>query len=497
MKSPQFFDNEKYIKLQSEHICERISEFGGKLYLEFGGKIFDDNHAARVLPGFHPDSKISMLDSMKDQVEVVLVISAFDIEKNKTRSDIGITYDMDVLRLIDSFRERGFLVGSVVITHYAGQTSADVFCGRLKSFGVKYYKHYIINGYPSNIQTVVSDEGFGKNDYVETERPLIVVTAPGPGSGKMAVCLSQLYNDNKRGIKSGYAKFETFPIWNLPLKHPVNLAYEAATADLSDLNMIDLFHLEAYGKTAVNYNRDIEIFPVLQAMFEHIFGKSPYRSPTDMGVNMAGKCIADEVAVIEASKSEIVRRYFWTLCDLKKGTASGEAVVKLELLLKQAGTGPEERKVVNAVRGHPEVEIKPVSAIELPNGKIVTGKESSMMAAPSAMMLNAVKQLADIEDNVHLLSPYVLEPVQELKVKYMGGSSTRLQLDETLISLSVCAITNPMAEKVLQQLPKLRGCEFHSSVMLEPGDESVLRSLGVNVTCEPKFRTKSLYQKGY
>ncbi|NLN72325.1 MAG: DUF1846 domain-containing protein [Thermoplasmatales archaeon] len=497
MKGPQSFDNEKYISLQSERIRERISKFGGKLYLEFGGKIFDDNHAARVLPGFCPDSKIRMLDSMKDHVEVVLVISAFDIEKNRTRSDIGITYGMDVLRLTDSFRERGFFVGSVVITHYSGQPSADALCSILKASGMRYYKHYMIAGYPSNIPAVVSDDGFGKNDYVETERPLVVVTAPGPGSGKMAVCLSQLYNDNKRGIKSGYAKFETFPVWNLPLKHPVNLAYEAATADLNDLNMIDPFHLEAYGETAVSYNRDTEIFPVLQAMFEHIFGESPYRSPTDMGVNMTGKCISDESAVIEAAKAEIVRRYFWTLCDVKKGIVSEESAIKLELLLKQAGTRPEDRKVVNAVREHPEMGIKPISAIELPNGKVVTGKESSMMVASSAMMLNAVKELADIEDNVHLLSPYVLEPVQKLKVNYLREDSPILHLDETLISLSVCAITNPMAEKVLQQLPKLRGCEFHSSVILESRDESILRSLGVNMTSEPKFRTKSLYQEGY
>lgn len=488
------FDNGKYLTLQSDKIKERISKFGGKLYLEFGGKIFDDFHASRVLPGFRPDSKISMLTEMKDSVEIIIVISAYDIEKNKLRNDIGITYDLEVLRLIDSIRDRSLYVGSVVVTHYNGQKSADAFCERLNSLNVRVYRHYIIEGYPSDVELVLSGEGYGKNDYIETTKPLVVVTAPGPGSGKMAVCLSQIYHDNIKGIKSGYAKFETFPVWNLPLKHPVNLAYEAATADLDDVNMIDPLHLEAYGTTAVNYNRDVEIFPVLKSIFEGIYGESPYRSPTDMGVNMAGFCITDPDTVSEAAKDEIIRRYYWTMSDRKRGAASENSVRKIELLMKQAGVGAEDRKVSAAAHSHPKYHDMPVAAVELPDGTIITGKTSPLMAATSAMLLNALKKLAGIHDSMHLISPSVIEPVQNLKKKYLGEKETNLHASETLIALSVCATTNPVATAVLDCLPMLRGCEVHSSIILPSDDEDLFRKLGMNVTCDPKYGTDRLFQ---
>ena len=489
------FDNEKYLRLQSEHIRERIDQFGGKLYLEFGGKLFDDFHASRVLPGFKPDSKVNMLLQLKEQAEIVIVINASDIEKSKVRGDLGITYDVDVLRLIDAFRGIGLYVGSVVLAQYSAQASAEAFQKRLEHLGVKVYRHYPIPGYPSNIPLIVSDNGFGKNDYIETSRSLIVVTAPGPGSGKMATCLSQLYHENRMGKKAGYAKFETFPIWNLPLKHPVNLAYEAATADLNDVNMIDPFHLEAYGETTVNYNRDVEVFPVLNAMFEKIAGKSPYQSPTDMGVNMVGYCIIDDETVCEASKQEIIRRYYNALCGQRQGTAEEDVVYKVELLMNQAGVSPEDRPVIRAALSVAERTELPAAAIELPDGRIVTGKTSPLLGASSAMLLNALKVLAGISDEIHLLSPIIIEPIQELKVRHLGNHNPRLHTDEILLALSICAATNPTAALAMRQLPNLQGCEAHSTVILSSVDDSVLRKLGVNTTCEPKYQTKKLFHQ--
>ena len=484
------FDNDKYLHTQSEHIRQRISQFGGKLYLEFGGKLYDDYHASRVLPGFQPDSKLRMLLQLKDQVEVVIAINSSDIEKNKVRGDLGITYDVDVLRLIDVFRSFGLYVGSVVMTQFQGQAVALAFQERLEALGVRVYRHYPIEGYPSNISKIVSDEGYGKNDYIETSRGLIVVTAPGPGSGKMATCLSQLYHDHKRGINAGYAKFETFPIWNLPLNHPVNLAYEAATADLNDVNMIDPFHLEAYGTTTVNYNRDVEIFPVLKAMFDKIVGECPYKSPTDMGVNMAGNCIFDDEAVSEASRQEIVRRYYTALCGQRQGTISEEIVYKLELLMKKAGISIHDRKVVSPALQKAALTDAPAAAMELPDGSIVTGKTSDLLGASSALLLNALKRLGGISDDIHLISPVIIEPIQHLKVDHLGNRNPRLHTDEVLIALSICAATNPTAELAMEQLNKLRGCEVHSSVILSQVDEKVFRRLGVNITCEPKYENK-------
>ena len=484
------FDNDKYLHTQSEHIRQRISQFGGKLYLEFGGKLYDDYHASRVLPGFQPDSKLRMLLQLKDQVEVVIAINSSDIEKNKVRGDLGITYDVDVLRLIDVFRSFGLYVGSVVMTQFQGQAVALAFQERLEALGVRVYRHYPIEGYPSNISKIVSDEGYGKNDYIETSRGLIVVTAPGPGSGKMATCLSQLYHDHKRGINAGYAKFETFPIWNLPLNHPVNLAYEAATADLNDVNMIDPFHLEAYGTTTVNYNRDVEIFPVLKAMFDKIVGECPYKSPTDMGVNMAGNCIFDDEAVSEASRQEIVRRYYTALCGQRQGTISEEIIYKLELLMKKAGISIHDRKVVSPALQKAALTGAPAAAMELPDGSIVTGKTSDLLGASSALLLNALKRLGGISDDIHLISPVIIEPIQHLKVDHLGNRNPRLHTDEVLIALSICAATNPTAELAMEQLNKLRGCEVHSSVILSQVDEKVFRRLGVNITCEPKYENK-------
>ncbi|HOJ81282.1 MAG TPA: DUF1846 domain-containing protein [Clostridiales bacterium] len=489
------FDNGKYLRLQSQKILERIEQFGGKLYLEFGGKLFDDYHASRVLPGFKPDSKVKMLMQLKDQAEIVIAINADDIEKSKRRGDLGITYDLDVLRLIDAFREIGLYVGSVVITHYRSQHTADIFQKRLMNLGMKVYRHYPIPDYPSNIPLIVSDEGFGKNEYIETDKSLVVVTAPGPGSGKMAVCLSQIYHENKRGVKAGYAKFETFPIWNLPVKHPVNIAYEAATTDLNDVNMIDPFHLEAYGVTAVNYNRDIEIFPVLKAILEKIEGTSPYKSPTDMGVNMAGLCITDDEAVCEASKQEVIRRYFNTRCAHRQGLADRAEVYRLELLMKQLGISEADRPVVQAAKQRAESTGGPAVAIQLHDGRIVTGKTSPLLGASAAMLLNALKELGGIHHDIHLISPIVIEPIQALKVNHMGNHNPRLHTDEILIALSICAATNPTAALALEQLPKLRGCEAHSSVILSRVDENVFQKLGVNITCEPLYQTKKLYHK--
>ncbi len=487
------FDNDKYLRLQSKHISERIAKFGGKLYLEFGGKLFDDFHASRVLPGFKPDSKLQMLLKLKDDAEVVIVINASDIEKNKVRGDLGITYDLDVLRLIDAFRSVGLTVGSVVMTRYASQNAAVAFANKLESLGVKVYKHYSIKGYPFDIEGIVSDDGYGKNDFIETERRLVIVTAPGPGSGKMAVCLSQLYHENKRGVKAGYAKFETFPIWNLPLKHPVNLAYEAATADLNDVNMIDPFHLEAYGETATNYNRDVEIFPVLKAMFERIYGASPYKSPTDMGVNMAGNCIIDDEITIEASKQEIIRRYYRALCEQRENMSTCETVGKLDLLMKQAGMSSEDRRVIAAANKKAELTGAPAAALELSDGTIVTGKTSALLGASAALILNALKVLGGIDDSIELISPSIIEPVQELKVKYLGNHNPRLHIDEILIALAISAVTDETAAIALKQIEKLNGCEGHSSVILAQADTKSYKKLGINITCEPKYQVKKLY----
>ena len=482
------YDNEKYIRTQSAHIRERIAKFGGKLYLEFGGKLFDDYHASRVLPGFQPDSKLQMLLQLKEQVEMVIAINADDIEKSKVRGDLGITYDRDVIRLIQVFRELGLYVSSVVLTMYKDLPVVQAFQSRLEGLGVRVYHHFDIPGYPSNIAHIVSDEGYGKNDYIETTRELVVVTAPGPGSGKLATCLSQLYHEHKRGIQAGYAKFETFPIWNLPLNHPVNLAYEAATADLNDVNMIDPFHLEAYGKTTVNYNRDVEAFPVLVAMFEKILGKCPYKSPTDMGVNMVGNCITDDAVVCEASRQEIVRRYYTALCDQKRGKATEAQIMKLELLMKKAGVTPEDRPVVAAALERAEETGKPAAAMELPDGRILTGKTSNLLGACAALLLNTLKALAGLEDGVHLIAPEVINPIQHLKVDHLGNRNPRLHTDEVLIALSICAATDPRAEAAMEQLDKLRGCEVHSSVILSEVDEQVFKRLGANLTCEPRFK---------
>ncbi|HIW93509.1 MAG TPA: DUF1846 domain-containing protein [Candidatus Flavonifractor merdipullorum] len=489
------FDNDKYLEMQSAHIQQRIAQFGGKLYLEFGGKLFDDYHASRVLPGFAPDSKIRMLGQLRDSAEIVIAICASDIEKNKVRGDLGITYDVDVLRLIDAFRSQGLYVGSVVVTQYAGQPAADAFQRRLETLGVKVYRHYPIAGYPNNIPLIVSDEGYGKNDYVETTRPLVVVTAPGPGSGKMAVCLSQLFHEYKRGVKAGYAKFETFPIWNLPLNHPVNLAYEAATADLNDVNMIDPFHLQAYGETTVNYNRDVEVFPVLSAMFEKIMGECPYKSPTDMGVNMAGNCIVDDEAVRDAARQEIIRRYYSGLCDRRQGKADDSVVYKLELLMQQAKADAAQRPVISAAAQVAEETGSPAFAIELPDGQVVTGKTSELLGACSAALLNALKALAGIDHSVHVISPKAIEPIQTLKVDHLGSANPRLHSDETLIALAISAATDPAAAKALDQLSALRRCEAHSTVILSQVDSGNCAKLGLHLTSEPQYETNKLYHR--
>ena len=489
------FDNQKYLSMQSEHIMDRLAQFGGKLYLEFGGKLFDDFHASRVLPGFEPDSKVRMLLQLKDQAEIVIAINAADIEKNKVRGDLGITYGLDVLRLIDAFRSIGLYVGSVVLTQYRGQSAAGVFQRRLEQLGIKVYRHYPIPGYPNDIETIVSDEGYGLNEYIETTRSLVVVTAPGPGSGKMATCLSQLYHENKRGVRAGYAKFETFPIWNLPLKHPVNVAYEAATADLNDVNMIDPFHLENYGVTTVNYNRDVEIFPVLNAMFRQIYGESPYKSPTDMGVNMAGNCITDDEVCCEASRQEIIRRYYAAMCSARQGMSDSRPAEKIKLLINQLGITVKDRPVIDAAVARAEQTGEPAAAIQLPDGEIVTGKTTKLLGASAAVLLNALKRLGGIQKDMHLISPIVIEPIQDLKVNHLGNHNPRLHMDEVLIALSISAATNPTAEVAMRQLDKLRGCEAHSTVILSGVDSSTFRKLGINVTCEPKYQTKKLYHK--
>lgn len=489
------FDNDKYVRMQSEKIRERITYFGGKLYLEFGGKLFDDYHASRVLPGFAPDSKVRMLMEMRDDAEIIIAISADDIERNKRRGDLGITYDDDTLRLIDAFKGCGLFVGSVVITHYRGQSAAEKFQQRLEALGIRVYRHYIIPDYPSNIGLIVSDDGFGQNDYIETSHSLIVVTAPGPGSGKMATCLSQLYHEHKRGVCAGYAKFETFPIWNLPLRHPVNLAYEAATVDLDDVNMIDPYHLDAYGVTTVNYNRDVEIFPVLNAMFQRIYGESPYKSPTDMGVNMAGFCICDDAVCCAASQQEIIRRYYATACDQLRGFCAPVEVNRQELLMNQIGLTAADRPVIGAALTRAGETGAPAVALELPDGTIITGKTSSLLGASAACLLNALKHLGGIDKSVTLISPEIIEPIQHLKVEHLGNRNPRLHTDEILIALSICAVTDPAAETAMQQLEKLAGCEAHSTVILSHVDENVFKKLKVNITYEPRFQNKKLYHR--
>lgn len=479
------FDNDKYLKIQSQHIKERINRFGDKLYLEFGGKLFDDYHASRVLPGFQPDSKLKMLMQLRDFAEIIIVISADDIEKNKIRGDIGITYDKDVLRLREEFLKRGLFVGSVVVTHYSGQKAADIFINRLNRMNIKTYCHYKIDGYPTNVSLICSDEGFGKDDYVETEKPLVVVTAPGPGSGKMAVCLSQLYQEYKRGIKAGYAKFETFPIWNLPLKHPVNMAYEAATADLNDVNMIDPFHLDAYNKITVNYNRDIEIFPVLNAIFEGIYGENPYKSPTDMGVNMAGNCIVNDEVCCEASKQEIIRRYYSSLNLLAEGKATENEVDKISLLMRQAKCSPDDRKVIKAAKDRFERTQLPAAAIELEDGTIITSKTTTLLGPSAALILNAIKYLGGIAHSVKLIPAEMIEPIQNMKVNSLHGNNPRLHTDEVLVALAMLSSSEETCKKALEQLPKLKGCQVHSTVMLSEIDRKIFKKLGVDLTCDP------------
>ncbi len=481
------FDNEKYLQTQSAHIRSRLDQFGGKLYLEFGGKLYDDYHAARVLPGFQPDSKLRMLLQLKEQVEMVIAINAGDIEKNKIRGDLGITYDLEVIRLIDVFRGLGLYVSSVVLTRFNDQAAVRAFQSRLEGMGVRVYRHYAIEGYPANISRIVSDAGYGRNEFIETSRELVVVTAPGPGSGKLATCLSQLYHEHQRGVKAGYAKFETFPVWDLALNHPVNLAYEAATADLSDVNMIDPFHLEAYARTTVNYNRDVEAFPVLVAIFERILGQCPYKSPTDMGVNMVGSCIVDDEAVREASRQEILRRYYGILCEQKQGKVPEEVVLKLELLMKKAGVDTSARKVVAAALERAAQTGSPAAALELPDGRIITGRTTELLGASSALLLNALKAVCGMPDELHLISPLAIDPIQHLKLEHLGSRNPRLHTDETLIALSISAATNPTAQLALEQLSKLRGCEVHSSVILSAVDEKIFKRLGINLTCEPRY----------
>ena len=489
------FDNDKYLAMQSEHIRERIKKFDNKLYLEFGGKLFDDYHASRVLPGFQPDSKLQMLLQLKEQAEIVIVISAEDIISSKVRGDYGITYDLDVLRLIDAFQEMGLYVGSVCVTKYTAAAEVEAFEKRLSSLGIRTFRHYKIPGYPNDVARIVSDEGYGRNEYIETERPLVVITAPGPGSGKMAVCLSQLYHEYKRGIKAGYAKFETFPIWNIPLKHPVNLAYEAATADLNDVNMIDPFHLEAYGETTINYNRDVEIFPVLRAIFERISGKCPYQSPTDMGVNMAGNCIIDDEVCRQASRMEILRRYYTAQVDVARGIADACQLRKLELVMQQADVTPDLCPAVAAAKQKAEETGAPAGAMVLPDGRVVTGKTSSLLGASAALLLNALKAMAGIRSDMNLISNQVIEPISALKIQSLGHHNPRLHSDEVLIALAISALTNPLADMARAQLGTLRGCDAHFSVIISEEDIKLYKRLGIHVSCEPKYESKRLYHK--
>ena len=490
------FDNNKYLTIQRENILKRISKFGDKLYLEFGGKLFDDFHASRVLPGFQPDSKLQMLLGIKDKAEIIIVVNANDISSNKVRGDIGITYQEDVLRLIDAYKDVGLYVPSVIISFYQELPNVVEFENKLKNNGINVYKSYKINGYPQNIPLIVSDEGLGKNEWVQTTRPLVVVTAPGPGSGKLAACLSQIYLDNKNGIRAGYAKYETFPVWNLALNHPVNLAYEAATVDLNDVNMIDPYHLEKYGIVSVNYNRDVEAFPLLKAIFERIYGETPYYSPTDMGVNMVGSAIKDEDAVVDASNREIVRRYYETRLKIFLGKLPQESLEKIELLMNKAGVGPEKRKCVAKALETQQRSGEPSEAAELPNGKIITGHRSPLLGASAALILNTLKYFAKIDKNMYLISPNVFEPMQTLKTKYLHRSYARLRAEEILLALSIQAVSNPLAELAIKQIPKLKGVEVHSTNILSEVDRNTLKGLGMNVTEEPINYKKRLYHKG-
>ncbi len=489
------FDNDKYLAMQSAHIRERISKFGGKLYLEFGGKLFDDFHASRVLPGFQPDSKIRMLQQLRDDAEIVIAVNANDIEKNKVRGDLGITYDDDCLRLIDAFRSLGLYVGGVCITQYAGQNAADAFIKRLNTLGVRNYRHYPIAGYPSDVAHIVSDEGFGRNEYIETTHSLIVVTAPGPGSGKMATCLSQLYHEHKHGVSAGYAKFETFPIWNLPLKHPVNLAYEAATADLNDVNMIDPFHLETYGVTTVNYNRDVEAFPVVRALMEKILGKSPYQSPTDMGVNMVGFAITDDDACRDASKMEIVRRYFTAVENVRRTGVGDEQVDRLKIIMKKAGIDKNYSPARSAALTREQLTGGPVGAMVMPDGSVVTGKTSTRLGAASSLIMNALKHVSGVDLELEVISDEAIEPISKLKTHFLGSKNPRLHTDETLMALSITSATSETAARVLSGLEQLRGCDAFFSVIISPTDETVLRKLGINVCCEPKFERRGFFHR--
>ena len=489
------FDNEKYLKLQSENIIKRVNKFGDKLYLEFGGKLFDDYHASRVLPGFLPDSKLKMLLTIKDKVEIVIAINAKDIQKNKIRGDLGINYETDVLRLIDAFRSSGLLVKSVCITQFQAVPQVETFINKLNNLGIDTYKHYEIAGYPHNVSGIISEEGFGKNEYIKTSKPIVVVTAPGPGSGKMATCLSQLYHENKRGIKAGYAKYETFPIWNIPLKHPVNLAYEAATADLQDINMIDPFHLEAYGETTVNYNRDVEIFPVLKSMLEAIYGESPYKSPTDMGVNMAGFAISNNDAAIKASKDEIIRRYYNSLVDLRNGKITEDACDKIAVLMRQLNISIDDRKCVKAAKDKAALSNTPSMAMELSDGFIVDAKTSDLLSAPAALILNALKHLAKLPDDILLLSPTIIEPISKMKIKNLGNHNPRLHADEVLIALTISATTNPVAEKAIKKLGDLKSSQAHSTVILPQVDAQIFKKLKIDLTTEPEMYAHKLYTK--
>ncbi len=489
------FDNEKYLKLQSENIIKRVNKFGDKLYLEFGGKLFDDYHASRVLPGFLPDTKLKMLLTIKDKVEIVVAINAKDIQKNKIRGDLGINYETDVLRLIDAFRASGLRVGSVCITQYQAVPQVESFINKLNNLGIDTYKHYSIEGYPHDVNHIISDDGFGKNEYIKTSAPIVVVTAPGPGSGKMATCLSQLYHENKRGIKAGYAKYETFPIWNIPLKHPVNLAYEAATADLQDVNMIDPYHLEAYGETTVNYNRDVEIFPVLKSMMEAIYGQSPYKSPTDMGVNMAGFAISCDEAATSASKDEIIRRYLNSLVDLRNGKITEDAVEKIGVLMRQLNITVKDRKCVEAAKLKQESSNTPSMAMELFDGYIVDSKTSNLLTAPAAIILNALKHLAHLQDDILLLSPAIIEPISKLKINNLGNHNPRLHADEVLIALAISATSNPVADMAIKQLPNLRYAQAHSTVILSQTDAQVFKKLKIDLTTEPEMVAHKLYTK--
>ena len=489
------FDNDKYLRMQSEKIRERIGQFGGKLYLEFGGKLFDDYHASRVLPGFAPDSKVRMLMEMRDEAEIIIAISADDIERNKRRGDLGITYDDDTLRLIDAFQGCGLYVGSVVITHHRGQPAAEKFQRRLETLGIRVYRHYIIPDYPSDVARIVSDDGFGRNDYIETTRSLIVVTAPGPGSGKMATCLSQLYHEHKRGVCAGYAKFETFPIWNLPLRHPVNLAYEAATVDLDDVNMIDPFHLEAYGVTTVNYNRDVEAFPVVRALMEKILGKSPYQSPTDMGVNMVGFAITDDDACRDASKMEIVRRYFTAVENVRRTGMGDEQVDRLKIIMKKAGIDKNYSPARSAALTREQLTGGPVGAMVMPDGSVVTGKTSTRLGAASSLIMNALKHVSGVDLELEVISDEAIEPISKLKTHFLGSKNPRLHTDETLMALSITSATSETAARVLSGLEQLRGCDAFFSVIISPTDETVLRKLGINVCCEPKFERRGFFHR--